>query len=96
MFLSFCVFEDFFCFQKIRVWDILGPPYCVIGATIRIVQEMLCPPSRDFTLALHYDYKTYQVVHIRCSVMLCLTVISGNLPEFVMYSLGSDLLSDWT
>ena len=89
----------FSVFKKFGFLGILGPPYRVIGATTRIGREIFCPPYAgflNFTLALHYDYKTYQVVHIRCSVMLCLTVISGNLPEFVMYSLGSDLLSDWT
>ena len=29
-------------------WGILGPPYCGIGATMRIGQEMLCLPYAGF------------------------------------------------
>ena len=35
-------------FQKNQVWGILGPPYCGIGATIRIGREMLCLPYAGF------------------------------------------------
>ena len=35
-------------FQKNRVLDILGPPYCGIGATIRIGREILCLPYAGF------------------------------------------------
>ena len=38
----------FSVFQKIWVWGILGPPYCGIGATIRIGQMMLCLPYAGF------------------------------------------------
>ena len=49
MFLSFCVLDDFFRFSK-KNWflGILGPPYCGIGATIRIGREMLCLPYAGF------------------------------------------------
>ena len=39
-----CFWWLFQFFKKIRFWVILGPPYCGIGATIRIGQEMLCLP----------------------------------------------------
>ena len=35
-------------FKKIRFLDILGPPYCGIGATIRIGREMLCLQYKGF------------------------------------------------
>ena len=38
----------FSVFQKNRVWGILGPPYCCIGATIRIGRELLCLPYAGF------------------------------------------------
>ena len=38
----------FFVFQKIWVFGIIGPPYCGIGATIRIGQEILCLPYAGF------------------------------------------------
>ena len=38
----------FSVFTKNRVWGILGPPYCGIGATIRIGREMLCLPYAGF------------------------------------------------
>ena len=34
--------------QKIGFWGILGPPYCGIGAIIRIGREMLCLPDAGF------------------------------------------------
>ena len=34
--------------QKIQILGIHGPPYCGIGATIRIGQEMLCVPYAGF------------------------------------------------
>ena len=38
-----------FCiFKKIVFLGILGPPYCGIGATIRIGREMLCLPYAEF------------------------------------------------
>ena len=40
----------FWFFQKIGFWGILGPPYCGIGATIRIGREMLCLPYAGFLL----------------------------------------------
>ena len=36
-------------FQKIGFSAILGPPYCGIGATIRIGREMLCLPYAGFS-----------------------------------------------
>ena len=41
--------DDFFRFSK-KFWGIVGPPYCDIGVTIRIVQEMLCLPYVGFLL----------------------------------------------
>ena len=41
--------DDFFpFFKKFGFWGILGPPYCGIGATIRIGREMLCLPYAGF------------------------------------------------
>ena len=40
----------FSVFQKIWVFGILGPPYCGIGATIRIGREMLCLPYAGFLI----------------------------------------------
>ena len=37
-------------FKKIGFWGILDPPYCGIGATIRIGREMLCLPYAGFFL----------------------------------------------
>ena len=39
------IFSDL---QKIGFSGILGPPYCGIGATIRIGREMLCLPYAGF------------------------------------------------
>ena len=38
----------FFVFFKFGFLDILGPPYCGIGATIRIGLEMPCLPYAGF------------------------------------------------
>ena len=47
--LGFCILDDFFRFsKKIEFSAILGPPYCGIGATIRIGREMLCLPYAGF------------------------------------------------
>ena len=35
-------------FKKFGFSAILGPPYCVTGATIRIGREMLCLPYAGF------------------------------------------------
>ena len=41
--------DDFFpFFKKFGFFGILGPPYCGIGATIRIGREMLCLPYAGF------------------------------------------------
>ena len=40
----------FTVFQKNWVFGILGPPYCGIGATIRIGREMLCLPYAGFLI----------------------------------------------
>ena len=49
---EFLHFGWFFCFpKKIRFLGILGPPYCGIGATIRIGREMLCLPYAGFLRA---------------------------------------------
>ena len=39
-----------FSFFLFRFLGILGPPYCGIGATIRIGREMLCLPYVGFLL----------------------------------------------
>ena len=46
--MSFCVLDDFFRLKKKGFLGILGPPYCGIGATIRIGREMLCLPYAGF------------------------------------------------
>ena len=38
-------------FQFFLVFGILGPPYCGIGATIRIGREILCLPYAGFFLS---------------------------------------------
>ena len=38
----------FLFFKKIMFLGILGPPYCGIGATIRIGREMRCLPYAGF------------------------------------------------
>ena len=49
IFLDICVLDDFFpFFKKLSLLGILGPPYCGIGATIRIGREMLCLPYSGF------------------------------------------------
>ena len=40
----------FLFFKKIGFWGLLGSPYCGIGATIHIGQEMLCLPYVGFFL----------------------------------------------
>ena len=51
MFLSFSVLDNFFSFLNFFGFlGILGPPYCGIGATIRIGREMLCLPYAGFFL----------------------------------------------
>ena len=45
-FLRFGCFFRFF--KTLEFLGILGPPYCGIGATIRICQEMLCLPYAGF------------------------------------------------
>ena len=45
-FLRFIWFFPFF--KKIGFLGILGPPYCGVGATIRIGREMLCLPYAGF------------------------------------------------
>ena len=35
-------------FKKFGFWGILGPPYCGIGAAMRIDREMLCLPYAGF------------------------------------------------
>ena len=41
---------NFSFFKKIGFLGILGPPYCGIGAPIRIGREMLCLPHAGFFL----------------------------------------------
>ena len=42
-------------FNKFGFWGIFCPPYCGIGASIRINQEMLCLPYAGFFLATCVD-----------------------------------------
>ena len=51
-FLHFGRFFPFF--KKIGFLGILGPPYCGIGATIRIGREMLCLPYAGFFHSISY------------------------------------------
>ena len=48
IFLSFCILDDFFRKKREGFLGILDPPYCGIGATIRIGREMLCLPYAGF------------------------------------------------
>ena len=48
-FWVFAFWMIFSVFQKNWVLGILGPPYCGIGATIRIGREMLCLPYAGFS-----------------------------------------------
>ena len=43
--------------KKTLFLGILGPPYCVIGATIRIGREMLCLPYAGFLIVTLYNNK---------------------------------------
>ena len=47
-FFRFGLFFQFF--KKFGFLGILGPPYCGIGATIRIGREILCLPYAGFLL----------------------------------------------
>ena len=51
-FLRFGWFFPFF--KKIGFLGILGPPYCGIGATIRIGREILCLPYAGFFLHIKF------------------------------------------
>ena len=69
-FLSFGVWDDFFNFsKKIKFWGILGPPYCGIGATIPIGQEMLCLPYAEFFSLLQMNRFVHKNTLIRESRM---------------------------
>ena len=46
----------FSVFQKIGFLGILDPPYCGIGATIRIGREMLCLPYAGFFSSFHAPF----------------------------------------
>ena len=55
--LEFLRFGCFFPFFKKFVFlAILGPPYCGIGATIRIGREMLCLPYAGFFLRIFFFF----------------------------------------
>ena len=43
-------------FKKIGFLGILGPPYCGIGATIRIGREMLCLPYAGFLILISPNF----------------------------------------
>ena len=48
--------DDFFRFSKTFGFSaILGPPYCGIGATIRIGREMLCIPYAVFFSSFNFS-----------------------------------------
>ena len=40
----------FLFYKKFGFWGILGPPYCGIGASIHVGQEMLSLPNAGFFL----------------------------------------------
>ena len=73
MFLSFSVFDYFFRF-KFFFWFlcILGPPYCGIGATIRIGRDIRCLSYAGFflytfpehLLDLYYHSKYFWVLQM--------------------------------
>ena len=48
--------------QKNWVLGILGPPYCGIGATIRIRREMLCLPYPGFFLFDLMDLMAHSII----------------------------------
>ena len=48
----------FSVFQKFGFFGILGPPYCGIGATIRIGREMLWLPYAG----AHFPYSRLRIV----------------------------------
>ena len=45
----------FSIFKKIGFWGIFGPPYCGIGASIRIGREMICLPYAGFIIEFIID-----------------------------------------
>ena len=49
----------FSVFQKIGFFGILGPPYCGIGAIIRIGRAMVCLPYAGFFLKTSTLYLIY-------------------------------------
>ena len=63
MFLSCCIFDDFFLFFLIGFLGILGPPYGGISATIYIGQEMLCVPYAGFLVySLFYNISSLAMI----------------------------------
>ena len=48
-------------FKKIGFLCILGPPYCGIGATIRIGREMLCLPYAGFLDATLFSVESLDI-----------------------------------
>ena len=70
VFLFWIIFS---VFKKIGFLGFLGPPYCGIGATIRIGREMLCLPYAGFLThnlgnGIHTHSKD-QVVIIHCKII---------------------------
>ena len=58
--------NDFFPFfkKKLGFWGILDPPYCGIGATIHIGQEMLCVPYAGFFFYTVPSANSYFFIYI--------------------------------
>ena len=65
--------DDFSRFSKKNGFlGILGPPYCGIGATIRIGREILCLPYAGFFLN-----RRRKSMSISCNVILSVYSIGG-------------------
>ena len=78
MFLSFCVFNDFFFrfFKKLGFLGILGPPYCGIGATIRIGREMLfLPYAGFFWYHCFYSHKSRDALSPVCGIFFSVILL---------------------
>ena len=67
--------DDFFRFsKKIGFLGILGPPYCGIGATIRIGREMLCLPYAGFFKTKTKSRNTSDTSHLYHAIQVQGTV----------------------
>ena len=58
---------------------ILGPPYCGIGATIRVGREILCLPYAGFFI-VHNTFWRFSLQTYFCPLLSCLTTLSLKMP----------------